>query len=114
MKPATPWINWNTGGAKRLGPFTSYARCRIRLSASTASFNPKRLPTRCWIGTRCHELGVLTLVTHSLAKGQTALFIRRWLGKQDGERPSPVQAACWLDIKRHYMEPGLHDFCRPQ
>jgi len=32
------------------------------------------------------------------------LFIRRWLGKQDGERPSPVQAACWLDIKRHYME----------
>ncbi len=44
------------------------------------------------------------LSAHPLATGQTALFIRRWLGKQDGERPSPVQAACWLDIKRHYME----------
>jgi hypothetical protein len=44
------------------------------------------------------------LAAHPLATGQTALFIRRWLSKQDGERPSPVQAACWLDIKRHYME----------
>ncbi len=39
----------------------------------------------------------------------SVLFIRRWLGAQDGEAPSPVQAACWLDIKRTYMEmrPGL-------
>ncbi len=35
--------------------------------------------------------------------GQT-LFIRRWLSREDGESPSPVQAACWLDIKRTYME----------
>ncbi|MFW6192120.1 MAG: winged helix-turn-helix domain-containing protein [Gemmatimonadota bacterium] len=32
------------------------------------------------------------------------LFIRRWLSREDGEAPSPVQAACWLDIKRTYME----------
>lgn len=32
------------------------------------------------------------------------LFIRRWLSREDGESPSPVQAACWLDIKRTYME----------
>lgn len=32
------------------------------------------------------------------------LFIRRWLSRDDGESPSPVQAACWLDIKRTYME----------
>lgn len=32
------------------------------------------------------------------------LFIRRWLSREDGEVPSPVQAACWLDIKRTYME----------
>ena len=39
----------------------------------------------------------------------SVLFIRRWLGMDDGEAPSPVQAACWLDIKRTYMEmrPGL-------
>jgi len=36
--------------------------------------------------------------------GQEVLFIRRWLGVDDGERPSGVQAACWLDIKRSYME----------
>lgn len=32
------------------------------------------------------------------------LFIRRWLSREAGESPSPVQAACWLDIKRTYME----------
>lgn len=34
---------------------------------------------------------------------QRALFLRRWLSKDDGEKPGPVQAACWLDIKRTYM-----------
>lgn len=38
-----------------------------------------------------------------LAKGETALFIRRWLSEAEGEQPSPVQAASWLDIKRTYM-----------
>lgn len=37
-------------------------------------------------------------------KGQQALFIRRWLSAEHGEAASPVQAACWLDIKRSYME----------
>ena len=36
--------------------------------------------------------------------GQTVLFLRRWLSLEHGEAPSPVQAACWLDIKRTYME----------
>ncbi len=35
---------------------------------------------------------------------QTVLFLRRWLSHEHGEAPSPVQAACWLDIKRTYME----------
>jgi len=39
-----------------------------------------------------------------LAKGQTALFLRRWLSRDHGEAPSAVQAAAWLDVKRHYME----------
>jgi hypothetical protein len=33
-----------------------------------------------------------------------ALFLRRWLGEASGEAPSPEQAACWLDVKRVYME----------
>ncbi len=32
------------------------------------------------------------------------LFIRRWLSLNDGESLNGVQAACWLDIKRAYLE----------
>jgi DNA-binding winged helix-turn-helix (wHTH) protein len=41
---------------------------------------------------------------HPLSKGKTALFLRRWLSREHGENPSPVQAAAWLDIKRQYLE----------
>ena len=37
-------------------------------------------------------------------RGQKVLFLRRWLSADEGEAPSPVQAACWLDIKRTYLE----------
>ena len=33
-----------------------------------------------------------------------ALWIRRTLDRDTEERPSPGQAACWLDIKRTYLE----------
>jgi hypothetical protein len=32
------------------------------------------------------------------------LFLRRWLAASIGEAPAAEQAACWLDIKRTYME----------
>lgn len=51
--------------------------------------------TRCW---REH------LRRNSVPHGQRVLFNRRWLSKEGGELPSDVQAACWLDIKRVYME----------
>lgn len=35
---------------------------------------------------------------------QSALFLRRWLSLETGEGPSAAQAACWLDIKRSYLE----------
>ena len=44
------------------------------------------------------------LEANPVPEGQVVLFIRRWLGVDDGEHPSGVQAACWLDIKRSYME----------
>ena len=37
-------------------------------------------------------------------RGQKVLFLRCWLSSGSGEAPSPVQAACWLDIKRTYLE----------
>ena len=35
---------------------------------------------------------------------QRILLLRRWLAVEDGEHPSAIQAACFLDIKRTYME----------
>jgi hypothetical protein len=44
------------------------------------------------------------LQTDPLPRGQRALLVRRWLSLADGGAPGPVQAACWLDVKRSYME----------
>ncbi len=38
-----------------------------------------------------------------LQENETALFLRRWLSEEEGEIPSAIQAAAWLDIKRTYM-----------
>jgi len=43
-----------------------------------------------------------------LPRQQRALFLRRWLSAQEGEAPSPVQAACWVDVKRKYLELRPH------
>ncbi len=39
-----------------------------------------------------------------VADEERVLFLRRWLARGTGEAPSPTQGACWLDIKRAYME----------
>lgn len=39
-----------------------------------------------------------------LAPGQKAILVRRWLSEREGEGPSGVQAECWLDVKRTYLE----------
>jgi hypothetical protein len=40
----------------------------------------------------------------AIPRTQRALFHRRRLGREDGEGSGPVQAACYLDMKRVYME----------
>jgi Transcriptional regulatory protein, C terminal len=41
---------------------------------------------------------------HPLPNGQRTLVVRRALARDTGEGPSGVQAAGWLDCKRHYFE----------
>lgn len=41
---------------------------------------------------------------HPVPPHQSVLCYRRWLGRDTGERPSDVQAAAWIDLKRTYME----------
>lgn len=36
--------------------------------------------------------------------GDRVLAMRRWLGRDFGEAASPAVGACWLDVKRVYME----------
>ena len=43
------------------------------------------------------------LSEHPVSDNERVLFLRRWLARTTGEAPSPVQGACWLDIKRAYM-----------
>lgn len=39
---------------------------------------------------------------------ERVLFLRRWLAHGTGDNFSPVQGACWVDIKRTYMEMRPH------
>ena len=43
------------------------------------------------------------LASQPIAEHENVLFLRRWLSRADGESPSAVQGACWLDVKRSYM-----------
>ena len=44
------------------------------------------------------------LAEDRVAEDEKVLFLRRWIGVEHGEAPSPTQAACWLDVKRTYMD----------
>jgi class 3 adenylate cyclase len=44
------------------------------------------------------------LRTNPVAEGERVLFLRRWLTRSIGEAHSPALAACWLDVKRTYMD----------
>jgi hypothetical protein len=47
---------------------------------------------------------VAHLEAHPMARGEHALFVVCALDQEHGDRPSAVQGAVWLDIKRKYME----------
>jgi hypothetical protein len=66
--------------------------------------NPLQVPERLLLDDPVTAQWWKHLKENRLPNGQVALFLRRWLSLEDGERPSPIQAAAWLDIKRHYME----------
>jgi hypothetical protein len=63
-----------------------------RLSHALLEADP--VARRCWEHLR----------RDPVPSGQRVLFNRRWIGRDHGEAPSPVQAACWLDVKGRFME----------
>jgi hypothetical protein len=70
-----------------------YALLEMRRAESRGSDSDPLI--RCW---RKH------LRDEPVGRDETALFLRRWLSADSGEAPSGAQAACWLDVKRAYME----------
>lgn len=44
------------------------------------------------------------LRAHPPGTGDIVLIMRRWLGRDSGELRSPAVSACWLDVKRVYMQ----------
>ncbi len=44
------------------------------------------------------------LRAHPPAPDDRVLVMRRWLGRESGELRSPAVSACWLDVKRVYMQ----------
>lgn len=67
-------------------------------------FDPQQAPPGCLADDPVTAAWGQALRDSPLPGGQRALFIRRWLGHVDGEGPGEVQAACWLALKRDYME----------
>jgi len=66
-------------------------------------FDPDSVDTSLFSGDPLVEKWWQHLSAARESTGETALFLRRWLARDTGEAPSPVQAAAWLDVKRAYM-----------
>lgn len=71
-------------------------------------FESQRLDARMTAGDPMLARWTAHLAANPVADRERILFLRRWLSRADGEAPSAVQAACWLDIKRAYMTHRPH------
>ncbi len=72
------------------------------------AFDPSRFPTRFLGEDPVTRTWMEHLDRQPATKQQRALFLRRWLDVEAGEAPSVVQAACWIDLKRRYLELRPH------
>jgi class 3 adenylate cyclase len=88
----------------------SVARTRdVRVAAFYILFEPKDVDPDLLADDPLTAAWLEHLRINPLAPGERVLFLRRWLTRLIGEAHSPALAACWLDVKRTYMElrPGL-------
>lgn len=67
-------------------------------------FDPAEVDRRSLADDPVTAVWLSDLEDDPIPEGRRVLFIRRWLDREDGERPGDSQAACWLDLKRTYME----------
>jgi hypothetical protein len=67
-------------------------------------FQPENVPARLCRHDPLTRAWLDHLNRQPMPRQQCALFLRRWLSADAGEAPSPAQAACWVDVKRRYLE----------
>jgi hypothetical protein len=67
------------------------------------AFDTSRFPARLLREDPVTRVWMEHLDREPVPRPQRALFLR-WLTAETGEAPSPVQAACWVDLKRKYLE----------
>ena len=72
-------------------------------------FEPDKVNTKLLFSDPLTAAWMNHLKQHPVQPKERVLFLRRWLARGTGDNFSPVQGACWLDIKRTYMamRPGL-------
>jgi hypothetical protein len=68
------------------------------------AFDPSRYSARLLRADPVVRAWMEHLDRQPIPRQQRALFLRRWLSAGEGESPSAVQAACWIDLKRRYLE----------
>jgi hypothetical protein len=68
------------------------------------AFDPSRFPARVYREDPITHAWMKHLERQPVPPKQRTLFMRRWLAADTGESPSAVQAACWIDLKRQYLE----------
>ena len=68
------------------------------------AFDPRTIPANAYKGDPVVRKWLQHLDENPIPRKQRAFFLRRWLSRDQGEGPSAVQAACWLDAKRKYLE----------
>ncbi|MGG6242067.1 winged helix-turn-helix domain-containing protein [Nodosilinea sp. AN01ver1] len=67
-------------------------------------FDPMQVPEALLLADPINQFWWQALQANPVPAGQRVFFIRRALGKLTGEALSKIQAACWLDAKRLYLE----------
>jgi hypothetical protein len=79
------------------------------ISGFYCAFDPKAIAASAYKDDPVVRVWLNHLDESPMPRTQQALFLRRWLSREEGEGLSPVQGACWLDVKRKYLEmrPGL-------
>lgn len=83
----------------------SVARDRKGASAGFyCAFDPSTTPAQAYKDDPVVQKWLKHLEEHPIPRKQRAFFLRRWLSRDEGEAPSAVQAVCWLDVKRKYLE----------